>query len=334
MMPILPTQLHKNRDWLYDAYVNQGKSARAIGRETGIGTGTANAWLNRFGIEIRDRAAATAMSRRTNFFPIDFFIHWSPTLAYAMGFAMADGNVCNSGSQKRLTFHSTDKCIIESIANAIGWDGPIYEAKPQQSHWLPCWSIQLNHPELPAILTRYGLVPNKSLIAEMPDVPAGLLGHYVRGLFDGDGCVYWTNNRAIVPRLIVQFCSASRVLLPKLMKSLNDVGLPIRPIENNGNRNAFYLRYTSTESVLQLYKLLYTGAGNLYLPRKIDRFHHFFKSVVDNIDTPPPAFRMPLEMRYEISSLLDAAVRNSHSTNDDSVNLSAQDGIHSLRLHD
>jgi intein/homing endonuclease len=57
------------------------------------------------------------------------------------------------------------------------------------------WSVQSKH--LWNVLNSYGCVPKKSLILKFPSISIfdnkNLIVHFIRGYFDGDGCISYGN---------------------------------------------------------------------------------------------------------------------------------------------
>lgn len=52
-----PNKYCKNKEWLYDQYINQGKSSGEIAEELGCGASTVQHWLRRHEISIRDSSS-------------------------------------------------------------------------------------------------------------------------------------------------------------------------------------------------------------------------------------------------------------------------------------
>ena len=51
------------------------------------------------------------------------------------------------------------------------------------------YRLCLNSVKFGNDLEKHGCVPNKSFILRRPNIEEGLIRHFVRGYFDGDGCV-------------------------------------------------------------------------------------------------------------------------------------------------
>jgi len=60
---------------------------------------------------------------------------------------------------------------------------------------------------------------NKSLTSIFPKVPAKYLPDYIRGLWDGDGCIYFNNHQKSFQSV---FVSGSRIFIKKLLLCLKN----------------------------------------------------------------------------------------------------------------
>ena len=113
-------------------------------------------------------------------------------------------------------------------------------------------------------MTKLGLAPRKSLDVAFPHVPQKYLCYFIRGYFDGDGCVNISRNSK---RLRVIFTSGSRIFLSTLSERLADA-LPIEK-QNVANSTRSYQLGYSTREAIKVLEFLY---GNLsecpYLKRK------------------------------------------------------------------
>lgn len=103
--------------------------------------------------------------------------------AYILGFAWADGYI--DKKYKTLTFHIHEKDIdvIEKIKQATNSNGII--------HFAPKNTIQFNLSSIYMVnkLKEYGISPNKSKTIIFPELPDNMYSHFIRGYFDGNGCI-------------------------------------------------------------------------------------------------------------------------------------------------
>ena len=152
-----------------------------------------------------------------------------------------------------------------------------------------------------ARLFKLGITRNKSLKVKFPNVPDKFLLHFIRGVFDGDGSVFFEPSRKIplrvsstngsvsfVPRsskspLRASFTSGSKKFITTLEGKLHmHAGLGKRTIyELHRGNTSYYIRYCHKDS-LKFFHYIYAGADeSLRLERKYQKFLEGMKS--DNI---------------------------------------------------
>ncbi|MBM3257644.1 MAG: hypothetical protein FJZ05_00250 [Candidatus Nealsonbacteria bacterium] len=226
-----------------------------------------------------------------------FFEKWTDSMAYVLGFLYADGTIIDAISSRTqyVKFTSIDREIIEKIKMAIGTNSPIYVCPPKIITHIngrykskESFALRIGNRRMFNNLICLGLVPNKSKVIEFPNIPLDYLNHFVRGYFDGDGCLYLQtargiSNSAIVKKLSVIFTSGSLIFLKKLSKVLKT-----QLILGNENiyisQRAFQLRYSMKDS-LKIFKFLYKSCSKkLCLRRKFDIFSNYFKFCPQKID--------------------------------------------------
>jgi len=215
-----------------------------------------------------------------------FFDLWSPEMAYVLGFIFADGYVhTNKRGGAYLGFVSTDREIIEKIRKVLGSNHKvgIRNRNGMKQHWKDSYRLQIGNQRILQKLEKFGIIQNKSLTVAMPkNIPPDLLSHFVRGYFDGDGCVYFKKHKSKDrknPRWVFQcrFISGSRKFIEGLyvlLKKFTKGGFIVNKTHNSG----FELCYSHRDS-LALYNLMYNNASvkELFLERK---YRLFTKAVV------------------------------------------------------
>lgn len=112
--------------------------------------------------------------------------------AYWLGFLMADGCVSLTQSPKvQIKLHPQDEGHLIKWHESIGSCAKlstINNKYKQSAHY---------SNKMCQDLIRHGCIPNKSLLLKFPNIPKELLNHFIRGYFDGDGCITFSNNRKI-----------------------------------------------------------------------------------------------------------------------------------------
>lgn len=119
--------------------------------------------------------------------------------AYILGLLYADG--CNSVKHHSITLslQECDKHVIEFVKNELEYAGPIgfLELNKKNSNYQNQYKLCINNEYMSKRLEQLGVVTAKSLKLTFPEwIPDNLLSHFIRGYFDGDGCIYYDNKRS------------------------------------------------------------------------------------------------------------------------------------------
>jgi hypothetical protein len=126
-------------------------------------------------------------------YPVDekYFLKWGRNMAYLLGYLYADGSLENAPyiRGKYLRASSIDRELIENIKRELKSSHPIMRLKPTSNGGSVSFFIRIGDHALYDSLIVKGLAPNKSLTMDFPAVPKKYLFDFLRGYFDGDGCV-------------------------------------------------------------------------------------------------------------------------------------------------
>lgn len=115
--------------------------------------------------------------------------------AYILGFLYADGY--NSDKQVVIAQLEQDVDILEKINKALDADNQI-KRKLQSTNNKTVCQLCYSSIDMCADLTNLGCFRNKSLACTFPTfLDKSLIRHFIRGYFDGDGCV-WIGKRKIM----------------------------------------------------------------------------------------------------------------------------------------
>jgi len=193
-------------------------------------------------------------------------IEWSSNFAYAIGLIVSDG--CVSSDGRHVSFTSQDEEQICNYLNALNIIVPrdvVYSGFKD----VMAYRIQFSDVNFWSFLNDIGIHPAKSKTIAEVDLPIEFFFDFVRGVFDGDGCVYsyWDKRWKSSFMFYVSFVSASRAFVDwfRLMikKELNIEG----HISTFGPRKIYQLRYAKTEGAILISKM-YEKKYNLHLSRK------------------------------------------------------------------
>lgn len=185
--------------------------------------------------------------------------------AYILGLMYADGNNFSSYKKKvSLVLHSKDRKLLDEVNRILGSERPIQESRNT------C-VLHINGRAISEQLTSLGCMPRKSLILEYPleeQVPMELSSHFIRGYFDGDGCISFGR----------KYKSASMVgtnkFLSKIVSILKDIGIKATL---SRRENISELRITSKLGIREFHDYIYKNSS-IYLDRKNSKFLELFKT--------------------------------------------------------
>ena len=105
--------------------------------------------------------------------------------AYFLGFLSADGNINNSRKSLilNISIQYKDKYILEKFLQELEAD---YEIKVYHEGYA---SLFIGNNYLCKTLSKYNVVPKKSSIYEPKNIPKEFIPAFIKGFFDGDGCI-------------------------------------------------------------------------------------------------------------------------------------------------
>lgn len=206
--------------------------------------------------------------------------------AYLLGFYIADGNI--SGNYFKIALNKKDKETLEILKNIIA---PNYRLlfMPERINKRgiksnSMCSFQLYNKHISDVLNSYNFGKNKTYNSKSVNkiVPNNFMWHFIRGYFDGDGCIsksdtikrhttkdgklkeYHHNN---IGWTII---SKDKLILEELNLFMNNSGVNtyIYP-DSKGN---FLLGTHKLQEIQKIYKYLYKDSTNLKMERKFKKF--------------------------------------------------------------
>ncbi|MFC1699516.1 hypothetical protein ACFL1I_06145 [Candidatus Omnitrophota bacterium] len=190
-------------------------------------------------------------------------------MAYVLGVIATDGCLVEYGNGYHgFDITSKDKILLKQIKKTMQAEHKIGE-KERGSR------LQVRNRKIYSDLLRLGLTPRKSRTIKFLNIPKKYLSDFVRGCFDGDGCVkVWQEPRwRHTWQISTFFCSASLPFLQTLHNQLQSKGRLLRGWIWHGPRS-YYLCFAIEDS-LRLFNFMYQNDSQLYLKRKKDKFESF-----------------------------------------------------------
>ncbi len=275
------------KEKLYELYYKQKLSLQKIGKLYGKDRFYIYRWMRIYGFEPRTRSEAWKHRGTEGVYKINenIFHNWSNKMAYVLGIILTDGNVATNNGCISISMKEGDH--LKKIKKMLNSEHPVKYDKSKDIYY-----FGFTRKKMSDKLFELGITNNKSLKVEFPDVPDKYLSHFIRGVFDGDGSVFFEPSRKIplrvsstngsvsfIPRsnkssLRVSFTSGSKAFITTLESSLHlHAGLPKRTIyERLQKRMSYYIRYCHEDS-LKFFDYIYEGTDeSVRLERKYQKF--------------------------------------------------------------
>lgn len=183
--------------------------------------------------------------------------------AYWLGFIAADGSISKretAGSTLTFNLNIQDKNHLQKFLQAINSKAIIKEkAGTGFGEGTTIATVTINSTKMIEDLSKYNIVPRKSLILIPPNIKTEFNKDYIRGYFDGDGTIYKSGTN-----FIIGFVGTKEIL--NWIKQELSINNKLEK-RNEDNKNNYYFRIGGTNKVLNILNKFYSNP-KIYLERK------------------------------------------------------------------
>lgn len=209
---------------------------------------------------------------------LEVFYNENALSYYLLGAFITDGCVTRNVSGANVSLTSKDKDWLEIISRHICPDKPLLTHGTNNSCYrLTCYKIAIAD-----WLIAHGCIPNKSLIVKMPNIPPAYILDFIRGCWDGDGSLQFTQsaNKGKNFRRRAHLTTGSKSFANSISCILTSFGIKNyietrRPKKNRkiedrtitANNLNYRVHITSGKATYELVKLLYVQPI-IAMPRK------------------------------------------------------------------
>ncbi len=253
---------------MIDMYLNQNLSTVKIGKIFGCSNKPIAKVLERHNIPRTGVGNRKYKLNEHYFDEID-----TPNKAYILGFLYADG--CNSMGKGtiHISLQEEDKQILEDMRNEIGSEKELDYIDNSNKHnfgytYKNMWRLNMFSIHMCKTLEKIGMMPNKSLKITFPNIDESLYSHFIRGVFDGDGCIHNSNGKTRHLCSIVgtyDLCNFLKDYFEKM-----GITSHVREASNHNGITAVF-EIWKKDSVMKFLDFIYFDA-EMYLERKYQRY--------------------------------------------------------------
>lgn len=222
------------------------------------------------------------MSKASHIYSLDehvFDIIDTEEKAYWLGFLCADGYNHEDRNAVCLRLQAEDEEILCKFSNFLKSNAPIYTySRVTNVNHLErkCKEVRVNSVHLSRQLSKLGCVQGKTYTLEFPNcVPHKLLNHFIRGYFDGDGClcIKKRKDRKSLSSMSYQFTLTGRKEFLEVANKyiVQGAGINMLSIRDLPDNFAKSLHYGGHNVVRKIMDYLYKDA-TIFLNRKHDKY--------------------------------------------------------------
>lgn len=195
--------------------------------------------------------------------------------AYWLGFLYADGYVRmkdNRSGELKLKLKKSDREHIELFNKYLSSNYPIKDliskVKVDDKIYVSeCSSLSIYNTKLVKDLFNHGCLNNKTFKIKIPDLKNNMIRHFIRGYFDGDGCIYKHPNG-----------SSAECNITSNLDFITNIFNYLKYGRIIKHGKVFGLRFYHKKNIEKFYHLIYEES-TIFLKRKKDIFDKHLKLI-------------------------------------------------------
>ena len=225
----------------------------------------------------------------------DFFKNINTELqAYLLGFYVADGSIDEKRKTFRIHLSKKDKELVDLYKEIISPEARTFVVKQhfttgrEKSKIIAheSYGVDINSSILVNDLNNLNYGYRKSYLnLLLPIIDQKLMRHFIRGYFDGDGCItgWMSYEKGKSDRFRYSFDISG-----KTKSLLNDIICYFKKYNIKININyivrddMFRIKTSSKNDIKKIYNILYNNS-NFYLSRKFNKFNYYVNTEVNQL---------------------------------------------------
>jgi hypothetical protein len=208
-----------------------------------------------------------------------FFSDYNADMAYILGLLFSDGYLSSPKNRKKfIGLKLIDLQILEDIKRKMGMSNGIYNAGTTSSG-NKLYKIEIGNEKVVSDIEKLGMHARKTFTIKFPKMlPREYVRDFIRGYFDGDGCIHISKSKTKINSFIKSFSILG-------IKDILDGIAENLPCESKIHKykKIFRLTVGKIEDLHKIYEFLYSNMNNnLCLLRKKTHFEYTLKTVAES----------------------------------------------------
>lgn len=214
----------------------------------------------------------------------------TPAKAYFLGFLASDGCLWSDDYRflVKLQLQQRDKHILELFSKEVKTNKPLI--KVQNGNY---FCIEICSETMFKDLMNLGLTPKKTQTYKIKVLKhKKLMPHFLRGFFDGDGCITFNQKKKAEDLLPSDFnvtITGATLATQTICDYLTNQGLSHARYDvtsDKYNFGCYAIEFTNNQSIYEFLTYIYKDAGNCCLKRKQDRAKLFMNVYCNKYNKP------------------------------------------------
>lgn len=265
-MKMTKEELYKKRVDVFRKYDN----IKLAASELGIAVCSLTQYFNRIGYDFKKYTALKGNINKDGVsytYDQEVFKKDKEFYSYFIGFFLADGSR-KKGIRNQVTFElaKKDKTLLELFVQKICPNKPIIDVNGRDS----CY-VTFNAKMIGDILDFHNLHSNKTAECEIKNLDSLDQNHFLRGYFDGDGCVGIGNKIYGYLQVSILGNLGNKNCMSSILTDA-EIAHKIYHDSEKNNGNFYVIKISDAQSnILDFYNYIYNNS-NYYLSRKKDKF--------------------------------------------------------------
>lgn len=242
---------------------NQNLTTVEIAEKLGCSHSNIGRRLKKAGISYKRDYSKRRLPSRINKYKINenfFEVIDSESKAYFLGLMYSDGSV----SKNKFYLKLKDEDIILKFRDALECNYPIRKV---YYSWYDAYILEVSSQTSCNNLIKQGCFINKTRTIRLPKLREDLYRHFIRGFFDGDGCLQLQDK---IYHCRFDLTSASKEFLEEIRPLITAHAKSNGYLGKETKYDVWHLNYTGHQ-VVQILDWLYKDS-NYYLIRKYNKY--------------------------------------------------------------
>ena len=254
----MATKISNNVEDAVVKLYNEGYGTLELAEKFNLHRGTIQRILKRNNVDLRKRTPVH--------YDIHFFDEYNENSCYWAGFIAADGYIRSDRAAVTVHLANTDYKHLLKLAQITNYEGNINVSKDA------CYITFAGEWFKNSLIDKFDIHPRKTFnITISEKIPKDMVKHFLRGYFDGDGSVTYSDKY-----LRANFTSGSETLLNQIANYFYDNGVRVRNKENKPPICHYTINYGCTNA-LKVLSILYDCSSET---NRLDRKYQLY---LDNL---------------------------------------------------